>query len=884
MIKVQDWIASIPDSEKHIAYVGEGKSEQRDFLLCGEGWERYKDWTFYLDMAFDLTSVTTHDNRQVVQTTHNSTESREEGGTIVDEVTTKETYSVDNVHTTNHDRTDIAPLTKVTEAEGIRLTWTILRQHTVLPGKLWATIRAVYNAEQRVKKSAIMVFEVDPAICAVSAAVPPISEFEQMEMRMDALRMLTEMAADDATNAAKEATASADAAMRSATTATIAADGALGSLWQARDVATEVQQQADNAATFAQQAQTAAQTAATHATTAAQEATRAETHQQSAAQHAASAALSNQGALLHREAAYDAVEQCHRSVALCEEYVNACTPSTPSFNRINVRNYGAVGDGVADDRQAIIDAFTAAKSMLPCEVYFPAGTYGISNGITVDMAYGTGGLRVCGAGRDITTIKYLESYDPDQKGNMWYAIRIWPVGMPDTKPATEDDYLHDISYTGLTVYDTDPIAHAWNPAKGDTYKEETHGFDIHFCKRVSVTDCNIINVGDEAIDICGCHDVVVMNNHLINCPAAGTAGGAISIGDGCKGVVVSGNTLNGSAADETLEDGTVLTKRNFGIAVESLLAPVSDVVITGNTIKNVRGNGVNIAATNDGSGITNVIVDSNVITDCCSGVYVMDTQYAKSNISVKNNIITGCYGDLDKDGYAIHTGTKTYSLCVSGNTMKDIRGENAVKVAVADTAVFTDNLFQDIAACALYCSGDVAVRNCTFRNIGTVDASTQAITMHKASVNKLVVSDCRLIGIQHKKGIVNVDVVENTEIELVNGGVPVSNCYRIIGCKFNGYIALARDGAVVQGLTLTDNSTGTHAITITGRGISVIGCHIYQGGKKKAIQENDVDTATGNLIANNVVDGTLSTAATLILADNTGTVCVNNVDLRTILA
>ena len=33
MIKVQDWIATIPDEDKHIAYVGEGNSEQLTFLL-----------------------------------------------------------------------------------------------------------------------------------------------------------------------------------------------------------------------------------------------------------------------------------------------------------------------------------------------------------------------------------------------------------------------------------------------------------------------------------------------------------------------------------------------------------------------------------------------------------------------------------------------------------------------------------------------------------------------------------------------------------------------------------------------------------------------------------------------------------------------------------
>jgi hypothetical protein len=433
------------------------------------------------------------------------------------------------------------------------------------------------------------------------------------------------------------------------------------------------------------------------------------------------------------------------------------------------------------------------------------------------------------------------------------------------------------------VYDTDPIAHAWHPSKGDPNKEETHGFDIHFCKRVSVTDCNIINVGDEAIDICGCHDVVVMNNHLINCPAAGTAGGAISIGDGCKGVVVSGNTLNGSAADETLEDGTVLTKRNFGIAVESLFVPVSDVVITGNTIKNVRGNGINMGATNAGSGITNVVVTGNVITDCCNGIKTMDTLYDKSNITISNNIVSGCAGDLDTDGYAIYTGTKTYNLLISGNKFHNIAGMYAVRVAVADNALLTDNLFSDIAADALYTSGDVAVRNCTFRNTGTVTASGQVIIKYANSANKLTVSGCRLTGVNQSKGISNADVVENTDIEFVNVGSALSGTTtsRIIGGRFiGGSVTLSTDGAVMRDVTIESATTGSGAVVINANGVSVTGCNIYVSTSKKAIYEND--GKTGNLVANNVVNGKLGASAVLILADNEGTVCVNNVDLRTV--
>lgn len=402
MIKVQDWIASIPDEEKHIAYVGEGLTEQREFLLCGKGWEQYQAYAFHLDMAFDPASVTTTDSRQVVQTTRNSTEQKEEAAVIIDEVTTKETYTVNDVQMTNHYLSDIAPLSKAVKADGIHLTWTVLRQHTVLPGKLWATIRAVGSESGQIKKSAIMVFEVDPAICAVPSAVPPVSEFEQMERQMDALRMLTETAADDAADAADKATSSADEALRSATTATGAADSALNSMWQALTASDEAQQSADSAKTYVQQAQEATETAASHTTAAEQAASRAQTHQQSAAQHAASAALSNQGALHHYEAALDAAEQCNHSVALCEEYANEAKASARPYRRINVRDYGAVGDGIANDQPAIWEAITAAKALIaediPCELHFPAGTYGINknngtltiDGCTIKNLYLTG--------------------------------------------------------------------------------------------------------------------------------------------------------------------------------------------------------------------------------------------------------------------------------------------------------------------------------------------------------------------------------------------------------------------------------------------------------------------------------------------------------------
>lgn len=300
MIKVQDWIASIPEEEKHIAYVGEGRTEQREFLLCGEGWETYRDYGFHLDMAFDPVSITTRDCRQVVQTTVNSAEHKEEAGVTKDEVTTKETYTVCNQEVLGYDLTDVASLDKWVEQEGIRLVWTVLRQHTQLPGKLKATIRAVGEDPNCIKKSAMMVFEVEPSVAATPAAVPPISEFEQMELEMDALRQ-------GAVDAAQEG-------MQHAMTATSAAQGAAAACSEALDAAQAAQMSADGAASAQQGAVQAQQTAADHAR-------QAEQHRGYASEQANAAVDACAEAKRQAAAAESARISTAGAVQKCSEYV-----------------------------------------------------------------------------------------------------------------------------------------------------------------------------------------------------------------------------------------------------------------------------------------------------------------------------------------------------------------------------------------------------------------------------------------------------------------------------------------------------------------------------------------------------------------------------------
>lgn len=77
-----------------------------------------------------------------------------------------------------------------------------------------------------------------------------------------------------------------------------------------------------------------------------------------------------------------------------EENYNAIRKNITTI--VNVKEYGAKGDGVTDDTQAFIDALNAGVN-----IYIPAGVYVISDGLTLDKYY-----HIYGEGAGRTTIKF----------------------------------------------------------------------------------------------------------------------------------------------------------------------------------------------------------------------------------------------------------------------------------------------------------------------------------------------------------------------------------------------------------------------------------------------------------------------------------------------
>ena len=516
-----------------------------------------------------------------------------------------------------------------------------------------------------------------------------------------------------------------------------------------------------------------------------------------------------------------------------------------SASSVNVKDFGAKGDGVTNDQSAIEAAFAYAVEHLPCEVYFPTGEYGILHGgITVNIPKGSGGLTIRGDGKNLSKIKYLEDWET---AGTWYAIRIQPLGKETAPPVDTSEYLHDIVIRDIGVYDTDPLKHCWHTDKGDTDTEETHGFDIQYCVRATVRDCLVENVGDEAIDIYFCEDVIVANNNVVGSPAAGAAGGAISIGDGSKNVIVEGNTVRKTRADES----QTVPKRNFGIAVEAIAFPVEKVVIANNVVSDINGNGINIGT--PGGTISDVTIADNIISDVTNNGIMLSSINDHINIRIVNNTVRNCGGDgIGNDGDA------NGSLLIENCTI--IGAFRGVYNNMGEITVSKCNI-RDTAGQGIFVTKKAIIAECVLTNvcndIGRYK-NNGAVEGYMNDKLDVVVRDTSIItnsvyGTMNAHTVIDVNVTTNPSYSgTAYGGTNVKYIYGgKISCRA---FASFQSGGVVNGLVIdsTINQWQPAIALADVTGVIVTGCRItYKGTSKDAIIESG--TSDYNLITNNLV-------------------------------
>ncbi len=311
----------------------------------------------------------------------------------------------------------------------------------------------------------------------------------------------------------------------------------------------------------------------------------------------------------------------------------------------NVVTYGATGDGSTDDSVAIQAALDACNTDGGGTVYFPEGTYLISD--ATDDGSGVGSLKfysnqhIRGDGFG-SIVKIAGTAD----GAVYTGMSKMSVFLSSSSSVT------DVIFSDLQI----------DGNKGDlsTGANEMEGIDISgsvtgptYNDRITVRDCYIHDIRNDAVDLDYARYVTVRNNRIIDCGY-----NAIHAGQQESNITMDGNYIENCGHQRKLD------------AIDDLWAGLdntaTNAIVTNNIIISCpRG----IRASSGGS---NCVIANNVISQTDANEYAIFAQ--AGYLQICNNAIFDNSGDSN----GINITANTSGGAVSNNT---IRGtENGITI------------------------------------------------------------------------------------------------------------------------------------------------------------------------------------------------------------
>lgn len=533
---------------------------------------------------------------------------------------------------------------------------------------------------------------------------------------------------------------------------------------------------------------------------------------------------------------------------------------------VNVKDFGAVGDGKTDDRAAMLAAFDyavyhyASKS-IPVTVYFPEGEYGLlRGGMYIKMPFGSGNLTVKGAGADKSTIVYLDEWD---NNGSWVAIRLQLA----EKPSSVDDYLHDIVIQDLGVYDTDPAKHAWHVDKGDPDTEETHGFNIQHCVRATIQNCKTVDMGDECFDLSHCIDSRIVENVAIKYRITGKGGGSLSVGDGSKNVVIANNLVFFDTDDTS--------RSHYGLAVEALTEYLEEIYVFNNEFVGLNGWGVDLVAPN--GSMSNVLIQDNVMTDCLAGGVHFSGAGQTNDVRIIRN-------QMRKVGVGVYVDGGNKDQTLVENCVIDDISDCGIKVGSpsSNDTIVRNTIITNSQGRAAYNAGtNTKLDRLYINGIGLSGGITDGAITQYGPGGDSELSNSVLLNCLTKKGTQCVQRVINVYIEQpeISGYVSMQKVSVVKNCYVNRYVQPV-SGCTIEGMVLrTEVDLGTYALYLNNMsGCTVKDC-VFILPSRQAVYENGM--ADNNIITNNVTiggNGIKVIGANTVASDN-ATGMVDNTDM-----
>jgi len=381
---------------------------------------------------------------------------------------------------------------------------------------------------------------------------------------------------------------------------------------------------------------------------------------------------------------------------------------------INVLDYGAVGDGVANDTAAIQAAITYAEGLTkPGAVYLPRGTYKITSPLTI-----TKGIQFAGDGIESTSIRVSTSItvisvalSGGAVGCMIADMTLQNVQTAGTATAGAGIRLQNSSYCVISnVRTTNCYDGVWstNSNFGRFLGLVVNGFvgagirlDSGFDSRFYDFTISGNSIGSSAIRITGFNDehmfiggVCSSSTYALNVDSAAYA--VSQRPEFCKFINVSFDScLTGLVLDRCTDmvfEGCFISNRPNEGAIIGGTAITESITFSNCTFFNNGGNGLTIGANARNTRVTGCnFIDNSVTTPSTAhGAVVTDTA---TNFSFINNVFKNGWGGGGTQNFGLYiSGASCNNFVVAYNDCTAATGNTIVNNSTGATQIIQGNM------------------------------------------------------------------------------------------------------------------------------------------------------------------------------------------------
>jgi len=399
---------------------------------------------------------------------------------------------------------------------------------------------------------------------------------------------------------------------------------------------------------------------------------------------------------------------------------------TDSRTAFDVRSYGAVGDGVADDAAAIQAALTAA-GVSGGTVYLPPGIYRTTIALAVPAKVTVRGV----PGATILRPKAGNLTPYDAGGGVTWGGALVAVGVANVTIrdltidlATSGSFANgvELGYTGADVetqYATvtnlrvlgNPNQHSyqiWN-------RRARHSRIIANCIDGGDAAPTVAGVDHSGIEVFGATDIVIAWNTVLNLNGTGIGIFTNGPNGSAEGVLIANNYV------DTVTDGVLLA----ATVVATVPQAITDVSVHANIVR--RCAHVGISATDAALAvIENLAIRGNTVTDTLDPILLAGTATnIWSGVLIAHNLIARATGTSPKA--MINLGAVTDALVI-GNVLHTGAYDGITVSAGSDVQV-VDNTITDVQHEGIHLGSAVrtAVINNSVRNWDVTNAAQAGI-------------------------------------------------------------------------------------------------------------------------------------------------------------